>query len=131
MFRYGKPRILVVDDEPSICASLRLALSRAGYDVATSYSGEEAQARLMTEPFDVMILDLRMKDMRGDVVYHIGIGAQPHLRHATVFITGDITDKAQDLIRATGCEVIGKPYELSELLDHVHSLSPRVQPASA
>ena len=124
-------RILVVDDEPSICLALKIALTRAGHDVVTVHSGEEAQRRIMTERFDILIADLRMKDMRGDVVYYVALGAQPHLRHCTVFLTGDITDAAKRLIDATGCMLLRKPFELSEVLGIVGTLCPRARPASA
>ena len=124
-------RILVVDDEPSICLALKIALTRAGHDVVAVHSGEEAQKRIMTEHFDILIADLRMKDMRGDVVYYVALGAQPHLRHCTVFLTGDITDAAERLIDATGCMLLRKPFELSEVLGIVGTLCPRARPASA
>ncbi len=124
-------RVLVVDDEPSICLALKIALTRAGHDVVAVHSGEEAQKRIMTEWFDVLIADLRMKDMRGDVVYYVALGAQPHLRHCTVFLTGDITDAAERLIDATGCMLLRKPFELAEVLGIVQTLCPRARPASA
>ena len=124
-------RVLVVDDEPSICLALKIALTRAGHDVVAVHSGEEAQTRVMTEWFDVLIADLRMKDMRGDVVYYVALGAQPHLRHCTVFLTGDITDAATRLIDATGCMLLRKPFDLSEVLAIVGTLCPRARPASA
>jgi len=130
-FRGDRVRVLVVDDEPSICLALKIALSRAGHDVVAVHSGEEAQKRVMTEHFDVLVADLRMKDMRGDVVYYVALGAQPHLRHCTVFLTGDISDGAERLIQATGCVLLHKPFDLSEMLGIVAKLCPRAHPASA
>ena len=124
-------RVLVVDDEPSICLALKIALSRAGFDVIAVHSGEEAQNRFMTEHFDVLIADLRMKDMRGDVVYYLASSAQPHLRRSTVFLTGDITDGAERLIEATSCPLLRKPFDLAEIISLVNKLCPRARPASA
>jgi DNA-binding NtrC family response regulator len=124
-------RVLVVDDEPSICLALKIALSRAGHDVVAVHSSEEAQARIMTEHFDVLIVDLRLKDGRGDVVYYFALGAQPHLGNSTVFLTGDITDAAERLIEATTCRLLRKPFDLSEILAVVQRLCPRSRPASA
>jgi DNA-binding NtrC family response regulator len=126
-----RTRVLVVDDEPSICLALKIALTRAGHDVVAVHSGEEAQNRVMTEHFDVLIADLRMKDMRGDVLYYIAVGAQPHLRHRTIFLTGDITEGGQRLIEATTCPLLRKPFELAEILGVIARLCPRVRPASA
>ena len=129
---YGNTvRVLVVDDEPSICLALKIALSRAGHEVVAVHSGEEAHNRIMTEHFDVLIADLRMKDMRGDVVYYLALGAQPHLRNCTVFLTGDITDAAERLIQATSCTLLRKPFDLAEIINVVRKLCPRARPASA
>jgi two-component system, cell cycle response regulator len=131
MYYGNEVRVLVVDDEPSICLALKIALSRAGFDVVTVHSGEDAHNRVMTEHFDVLIADLRMKDMRGDVVYYLALGAQPHLRRSTVFLTGDITDAAERLIDATSCPLLRKPFDLAEIISVVQKLCPRVRPASA
>ena len=64
-------RILVVDDEPSICKALSAALTRAGYDVATAQSGEAALAIVRAEHIDVLLLDLRIPDMRGDIIFEV------------------------------------------------------------
>jgi DNA-binding NtrC family response regulator len=131
MYYGDRIRVLVVDDEPSICLALKIALSRAGNDVVAVHSGEEAQNRIMTEHFDVLVADLRMKDMRGDVVYYLALGAQPHLRTSTVFLTGDITDAAERLIEATSCPLLRKPFDLAEVINVVWKLCPRVRTASA
>ena len=43
-----KQRILVVDDDPSICRTLQIGLGKAGYEVVEARDGEEA-ARLLRE----------------------------------------------------------------------------------
>lgn len=131
MYYGDRTRVLVVDDEPSICLALKIALSRAGHDVVAAHSGEEAHNRIMTEHFDVLIVDLRMKDERGDVVYYLALGAQPHLRKSTVFLTGDITEAAERLIQATSCPLLRKPFDLGEIITVVRKLCPRARPASA
>ena len=45
-------RVLVVDDEPSICKALSMALSRAGYDAIAAQSGESALAIVRNEHVD-------------------------------------------------------------------------------
>ena len=131
MFYGDRIRILVMDDEPSICDALQRALSRAGYEVVVVHSGEDAERRIMTEHFDVLIADLRMKDTRGDVVYYFAIGKQPHLSTSTFFLTGDISAAAERLIGATGCPVLPKPFDLGEVLGMVSSFCRLARPASA
>lgn len=117
-------RVLIVDDEPSICKALGMALGHAGYEVFTAKSGEAACSVVETESLDVMLVDLRIPDMRGDMIFEYAAGVQPNLRHSTLFMTGDISDQAFGLIAACKCHFIRKPFDLSVMLDAVAALSP-------
>ena len=118
-------RVLVVDDEPSICKALTMALSRAGYEAIAEKSGEAALARIRSEHVDVMLIDLRIPDMRGDVIFEVAAGHQPHLRYQTLFMTGDITERAHKLIAACKCHFLRKPFDLRDMTDAVAALAPR------
>jgi two-component system NtrC family response regulator len=59
------PRVLVVDDEPSICRSCEKILVREGYEVKTVLSGAEALDLLGREAFDLVFTDLKMAEMGG------------------------------------------------------------------
>lgn len=124
-------RVLVVDDEPSICKALTMALTRAGYDAFAAQSGETALSIVRTEHVDVMLIDLRIPDMRGDVIFEVAAGHQPHLRYQTLFMTGDITERAQRLIAACKCHYLRKPFDLRDMTDAVAALSPRQEQQDA
>ena len=55
-----------------------------------------------------MLIDLRIPDMRGDVIFEVAAGQQPHLRYQTLFMTGDITERAHKLIAACKCHFLQK-----------------------
>ena len=61
----AKHRILVVDDEPTVCKSIRQVLIREDCDVETALSGEEALRKDAERPYDVMIVDLMMPGLSG------------------------------------------------------------------
>lgn len=124
-------RVLVVDDEPSICKALTIALHRAGYDAIFALSGEEAMTRLRAEHVDVLVVDLRMPDMRGDVLFELAVAVQPQLRAQSLFITGDITDRAMRLIGACRCPMVRKPFDLRDVFDAVAALAPQVADITA
>ena len=65
MTRADAPRVLVVDDEVSVCRSCEKILVREGYRVVTVSCGNEALARLGHEPFDLVLTDLKMTAMGG------------------------------------------------------------------
>lgn len=117
-------RVLVVDDEPAICKALTIALQRAGYDALSAQSGDSALALLANEHVDVLLIDLRIPDTRGDVVFELAAATHPHLRHQTLFMTGDISERASRLVALCKCPLIKKPFELREMLAGVAALVP-------
>jgi len=123
--------VLLVDDEPAICKALALALSRAGFRVSTALSGETAMSIVRGEHVDVLIVDLRIPDMRGDALFELAAAIQPHLRSRTLFTTGDITERAQELIEACRCPLLRKPFDLKDLIDWVRGVQPMEKGQSA
>jgi len=129
--RFDGARVLIVDDEPAICRALQIALSRAGIDASIAESGDAALAKLRTEQFDAMICDLRMPDLRGDVLFELAAAIQPQLRHRTLFTTGDITDRAERLIGACKSPMLRKPFELADVVETVRALLPPAREESS
>ena len=123
--RRERARVLIVDDEPAICKAVKVALERAGFEAIAAQSGDSALTVLSLEPVDVLLLDLRIPDTRGDVVFELAAATHPHLRHQTLFMTGDISDRAHKLIQSCKCPVIKKPFELRELIGAIDALVPR------
>ena len=54
------PRLLVVEDEATAQAALKKYFTTAGFEVRCAYELEEAEALLVTDPYDVVIADLRL-----------------------------------------------------------------------
>ena len=123
--------VLLVDDEPAICKALSLALNRAGFRVSTALSGDSAMSVVRAEHVDVLVLDLRIPDMRGDSFFELASAMQPHLRSRTLFTTGDITERAQELIEACRCPMLRKPFDLKDLIDWVKGVQPKSKDQTA
>src|SRR6478609_4185459 len=124
-------RILVVDDEHSICRALEISFTRAGFEVRAVASAEDAVQLLHHEHFDCLVVDLRMPEMGGDQLFEIAASVQPHLRQRTIITTGDGSERAHELIAACGCATLGKPFDLRELVDLARQLTLRVRDARA
>jgi DNA-binding NtrC family response regulator len=124
-------RVLVVDDEETICRALSIALRRAGFEVSAAESGEGAHSLLRTEHFDAMVVDLRIPDLRGDVLFELAASIQPHLRARTIFMTGDISERAQELVAACNCPVLAKPFDLGDLAAMLANLTRVARDVSA
>jgi two-component system KDP operon response regulator KdpE len=68
----GKPRVLVVDDEPAILRFLKPALEANDYEVTSAATLAEALKRIAKEPPDVVVLDLGLPDGDGkDVIRQV------------------------------------------------------------
>lgn len=124
-------RILVVDDEHSICRALEISFTRAGFDVRAVVSADDAVQLLHHEHFDCLVVDLRMPEMGGDQLFEIAASVQPHLRQRTIITTGDGSERAHELIAACGCASLDKPFDLRELVDLARQLTRRVRDARA
>ena len=120
-------KVLVVDDEPAICKALTIALDRAGYDAVSAESGDSALALVGTTHVDVLLVDLRIPDTRGDVVFELAAATQPHLRKQTVFMTGDISERAQKLVASCKCTMLRKPFELRQMIEAIDAVAPKQQ----
>lgn len=81
-----KHRILVVDDEPTVCKSIRQVLLRDDCDVDMAMSGEEALRLEAQQPHDVMIVDLMMPGLSGMDLLKLLKARNPEAR--VIIVTG-------------------------------------------
>jgi CheY-like chemotaxis protein len=58
-------RVLIVDDEQSICDVLSISLKKEGYSVAAETNPKRALERLRKDPVDLVLQDLKMPEMDG------------------------------------------------------------------
>lgn len=87
--------------------------------MSTALSGETAMSIIRGGSVDLMVIDLRIPDLRGDALFELASAVQPHLRTRTLFTTGDITVRGQELVEACGCKLLRKPFELKYLFEWV------------
>ncbi len=59
------PRLLIVDDEKSLCQMLEIAFRKDGFSVETVSSGAQAQRKMESQHYDVIVSDIRMPDLTG------------------------------------------------------------------
>jgi PAS domain S-box-containing protein len=108
-------RILVADDEPEIVDLCSRLLIGQGYAVQSAMSGEEAIAHLEAEPFDLLVIDIKMPDMDGLTVLRRGRELNPDL--AAVVITGFATmDSALEAMHSGARGFVLKPFGLQEFI---------------
>lgn len=79
-------RVLIVDDDVDFAREMRDLLEVAGFSVRSCFDGQSAIRRCLEEPFDAMVLDLRLPGASGAEVYSAVREARPDLR--IVRVTG-------------------------------------------
>jgi response regulator RpfG family c-di-GMP phosphodiesterase len=109
-------RILCIDDEPNILASLVRVFRPHGYVVATATSGDEALAMLEREPADVVISDMRMPGMDGTAVLEQVRARWPDTVRLLLTGHSDIDATIGAINRGEIHRYIGKPWNEAELL---------------
>src|SRR5580704_16908887 len=110
-------RLLIVDDEPTICWGLSRLGQQLGHTVAIASSAEQGLEAAQREPPDLVILDVRLPGMDGLTAidhFRSRIGTAP-----IVIITayGDLAT-AVETVRRGAFEYLVKPFDL-ELAQHV------------
>ncbi len=115
-------RILVVDDEDTICEVLKINLELEGYNVDTANSAEET-LRLKLDKYDLFILDVMMGEMSGFELAS-KIRATDALRSIPIIIC-TARDNEEDLVEGFSRGVddyIKKPFSMRELIMRVKSV---------
>jgi PAS domain S-box-containing protein len=106
-------RVLVVDDEPSIGATLRELLA-PDHDIVALAAGTEALELLRSDDaFDVVFCDLVMPGMSGIELYHALRAERPGLERRIVFMTGGaFTSRTAEFLASVDNRRVEKPFSM-------------------
>ncbi|MET0657239.1 MAG: ATP-binding protein, partial [Steroidobacteraceae bacterium] len=115
-------QVLVVDDQVDSADSLAMNLKLAGFDVETTYSGEEAVRKLDTPPYPITLLDIGLPGLNGyDVCKHIR-ERQAGTHPLVIAITGYGQQHDRERALAAGFDDhFVKPVDVKALLSTIRS----------
>jgi DNA-binding response OmpR family regulator len=109
-------KILAVDDEPAIGASLSFIFERPRYELTSARNGNDALARLSADPapYDVIITDNEMPHLSG--VELVRALRQRSFRGKIMVLSGHLTDEIRASYEQMKVDVIlDKPFDVHEL----------------
>jgi two-component system OmpR family response regulator len=116
-----RPRILVVDDEPSLVDAVSTALRYEGFEVEEAGTGRDALVAATRSDPDLVVLDWMLPDIEG-----IEVGRRLRergFRTAILFLTAkDAVENKVEALRAGGDDYVTKPFSLAELVARVQAI---------
>src|SRR5215831_16418632 len=113
-------RILIVEDEPDLLASLARALREEGYAVDTAGNGEDGLFNAEENPYDAIVLDVMLPKIDGWELL-----ARLRKKKKTPVLMLTARDQSRDRVRGldTGADdYVVKPFDLDELLARLRAL---------
>ena len=122
-------KILVVDDEPNICALLSATLRLTSFEVRVASAGREALSAAAEFGPDLMVLDVMLPDLDGfEVARRLRAAGRPV---PVLFLTA--RDSVEDRIcglTAGGDDYVTKPFSLEEVVLRIRAILRRSKPGS-
>ncbi|HVK58542.1 MAG TPA: response regulator [Candidatus Kapabacteria bacterium] len=112
--------ILLVEDDSQFSLIVREYLESFGYSVTIACDGVQGMKRVMEKDFDIIICDLLMPNLPGDMFY-IGVErVKPHLAKRFIFITGHQNNpKIGEFVKKVRALTLFKPFEMHILIETI------------
>ncbi|MEG0805710.1 MAG: response regulator transcription factor [Lachnospiraceae bacterium] len=114
-------RILIVEDEEDLCDSIAEGLELDGYAVDRCYNGEYAYELLMTETYDLVVLDLNLPGMDGITLLQKVRKENKEVRILILSAKGSVSDKVLGLDTGAN-DYLAKPFDFEELEARIRNL---------
>ena len=108
-------KVLVIDDDPSICKTVGLLLEDHGYSPRTYTDPDDALAAAEKESFQIALIDLRMPAMDGVEVVERLKNIDERMSCIVMTAYPDL-DSATETMRRGTCDYIAKPFKQDELI---------------
>lgn len=118
----AKHKILIVDDEESLCEILQFNLEVEGYEADVAYSAEQA-LEMHPERYSLILLDVMMGEMSGFKMARILKSNPETARVPVIFCTArDTEDDTVAGLNLGADDYIAKPFSIREVLARVRSV---------
>lgn len=117
-------RLLIVEDEKELCDTISKSLYESGYEVDTCYDGYEALDYILTEDYDLIVLDLNLPGMDGMDILRELRKENEETKVLILSARSQIIDKVEGL-DAGANDYMEKPFHIQELEARIRSLTRR------
>jgi DNA-binding response OmpR family regulator len=126
--RSDSRKILLLEDDPSFKEIIKDFLTDSGYTVVAVQNGVEGVHEVMGNDFEVILTDMMMPTLPGDMFYRAVERMRPHLCERFVFMTGHRGNgKVNDFINNVNGTILTKPFHVDDLLEMIAFIGVRTQ----
>jgi two-component system, OmpR family, response regulator len=117
-------RVLVIEDDPTVGQFVKRGLEEQRWSVDLVADGEEGESLARSQPYDLVVLDMRLPGRSGlDVLRNLR--ARGFERPVLVLTAQDAVDAKVETLRAGADDYVTKPFAFEELLARVEALARR------
>jgi len=118
--RNQKKRILLLEDDVQLSEIIKEFLIMYGYEVVSVSNGVEGIREIIAGDFEVIVCDMMMPKLAGDMFYLAVERMRPFLCERFIFITGQQGNpKVLGFINKVGGIMLTKPFPMNDLIDLV------------
>jgi DNA-binding response OmpR family regulator len=115
-------KILVIEDQPEIVKMVTTRLKAAGYDVISADDGQAGMTMAQNEMPDLIITDLAMPKMNGNVVVRILKMSEKHKHIPIIMLSAFVNEHMGDAVDVPADAYLPKPFSSDTLLSKVAEL---------
>jgi CheY-like chemotaxis protein len=113
-------KVLLLEDDPMLQAAIKEYLESHFYDVVAVSNGVEGVRAVLNSDFDIVVCDMMMPKLPGDMFYTAIERMRPHLCRRFIFITGHRGNpKINNFIQQVRGTMLAKPFRMESLIDAV------------
>lgn len=117
-------KVLVIEDDPTVGKFVKRGLEEQRYSVDLVTDGDEGERLALTQPYDLILLDLRLPRRSGiDVLRNLR--ARGFEKPVLVLTAQDAVDAKVETLRAGADDYVTKPFAFEELLARVEAIARR------
>lgn len=113
-------KLLMVEDDPELTRVLTECLQTEGFEVTCVQNGVDGLKRIMAGDYDIVLCDMVMPHLAGDMFYRAVERVRPHICKRFIFMTGHKGDpKIDAFIRQVRGLMLWKPFQMHDLMDAI------------